>query len=136
MTKKTTEPIPSFPSTWSLKIGHISTAGSDNNSRHYKVIWPYPYVALWDPGFIKFQQELKSCPLDWRTQIYSNVVPAIFQHNHICQVCWKNTGPTFQWFVVLQFRVRGPKKMKNYSANLSPTFDKDQDLVFCIRGQL
>ena len=32
---------------------------------------------------------IKFCPLDWRTTIHWNVVLAIFQHNHICQDCWK-----------------------------------------------
>ena len=32
---------------------------------------------------------IKFCPLDWRSNIHWNVVQAIFQHNHICQDCWK-----------------------------------------------
>ena len=52
-------------------------------------------VALWDPGFIKFQQESGYFLLDWRTIIHWNVVPAIFQHNHIYQGCWKIARPTF-----------------------------------------
>ena len=68
----------------------------------------YIYFALWDPGFITFQHELEFCPLDWRTTIHWNVVPPIFQHDHICQGCWKNAGPTFQCMVVLQSRGQGP----------------------------
>ena len=36
---KSTQPFISAPSTWSLKISHITTAGSANNSRHYRVVW-------------------------------------------------------------------------------------------------
>ena len=54
------------------------------------------YVALWYPGFIKFQQECLSWSLDLRTTIHWNVVPAFFQHNHIYQGYWKNAGTTVQ----------------------------------------
>ena len=69
-------------------------------------------VALWDPGFIKFQQELKHCPLDWKTTIQWNVVLTIFQLNHICQGCWKIVGPTFWCIIFLQSRGQGPKSRK------------------------
>ena len=35
---KSTQPFISAPSTWSLKICHITTAGSANNGRHYRVV--------------------------------------------------------------------------------------------------
>ena len=72
---------------------------------------PFVYVALWDPGFLKFQQEFESCPLDWKTTIRWNDVSVIFQHNHVYQGCWKNAGPTFQCIIVLQSRGQGPEKM-------------------------
>ena len=33
------QPFIPAPSTWSLKICHITTAGSANNGRHYRVLW-------------------------------------------------------------------------------------------------
>ena len=56
--------------------------------------------------------ELKSCPLDWKTTTYSNVVPSIFQHSHIYQGCCKNTKSTFRCIDVLQSRGQGPKWWK------------------------
>ena len=32
---------------------------------------------------------IQCCPQDWRTIIHKNVVRVIFQHDHICQDCWK-----------------------------------------------
>ena len=55
----------------------------------------FTYVTLWDPDFTKFQQELESVHLDWRTNIHWNVVPTTFQLNLICQGCWKIVGLTF-----------------------------------------
>ena len=39
---KSTQPFILAPSTWSFKIFHITTAGSANNGRHYRVVWPIP----------------------------------------------------------------------------------------------
>ena len=39
---KSTHPFISAPSTWSLKICHITTAGSANNGRYYRVVWLTP----------------------------------------------------------------------------------------------
>ena len=38
---KITEPFMLAPPTWSLKICHITTACSANNSRHYRVLWSF-----------------------------------------------------------------------------------------------
>ena len=95
---------------------------------------PNPEVPLWDPGFIKFQQELEFCPLDWRTTIHQHIVPSIFHFNHVCQVCWKNVGSTFQCVVVLQSRGQSPKKRENYGIYLSLNFNKNQHLVPGIGG--
>ena len=43
--------------------------------------------------------------------------------------CMKNVGPTFQCIVLLQSRGQGPKNIENYGTNLSPTFNKNKDLV-------
>ena len=72
---------------------------------------------------------IKFCPLDWKTTIHWNVVLAFFQHNHICQDCWKNTRSTFECMVIPKSRGQGPKKMENYKTNLSRTFNKNLDLV-------
>ena len=50
----------------------------------------------------------KKFPLDWRTIIHWNVVLAIFQHNTICQDCWKSTRSTFECVVILQSREQDP----------------------------
>ena len=52
---------------------------------------------------------IKICPLDWRTTIHWNVVLAIFQHNDICQDCWKNTISTCTCMVILESRGQVPK---------------------------
>ena len=62
-----------------------------------------------------------------------NVVLAIFQHNHICQDCWKNTRSTFECMIIFTSRGQGPKKIENYGTNLSCTFNKNLDLVPLIR---
>ena len=56
--------------------------------------------------------ELKSWPLDWRTNLYSNVDLAISQHSQIYQGCCKNTKSTFQCLVFLQSRGQGRKSWK------------------------
>ena len=80
----------------------------------------------------KIWTRIQFCPLDWRTTIRWNVVQTIFQHNHICQDCLKNTRSTFECMVILKSRGQGPKKMENYGTNLSRTFNKNLDLVPCI----
>ena len=50
--------------------------------------------------------------MDWRSTIHWNVVLAIFQHNHICQDCWKNTRSTFICMVIPKFRGKGPKRWR------------------------
>ena len=68
-------------------------------------------------------------PPDLRTAIHWNVVQAIFQHNHVCQDCWKNTKSTFKCMIILKSRGQGQKKIENYGTNLSRTFKKNLDLV-------
>ena len=92
-------------------------------------------VALWDPGFNKFQEESGSFLLDWKTTIHWNFVLAIFQLCHIYQGCWKISGPTYQCIVVPQSRMKDPKKIENYGTNLSPSFNKNQDLSSWIGEQ-
>ena len=58
------------------------------------------YVTFWDPGYIKFKQELEPCPLDWKTPIHWNVVPRTFQQYHICQDCWKTVETTWNIFLL------------------------------------
>ena len=67
--------------------------------------------------------------LDWRITIHWNSSPRLFQYNHIYQGCLKNATITFQCIVVLQSRGQGPEKMENYGTNISPSFNKNQDLV-------
>ena len=62
---------------------------------------------------------IKFCPLDWRTTIHRNVVLAFFQHNHICQDCWKNTISTFECTVILQSRGQGPDSCLKNGTDLS-----------------
>ena len=57
---------------------------------------------------------MKFCPLDWRTTTHWNVALPIFQHNHICQDCWKITRSTFECMVILKSRGQGTKKVENY----------------------
>ena len=74
------------------------------------------YVALWDPGFLKFKHDLEFCPIDCRKTIHWNVVLAIFQHDQIWQICHgclKYAGPTFQCMVALQFREQRPDSCLN-----------------------
>ena len=44
-------------------------------------------------------------------------------------LCWKIAGTTFQCMVVLQYWGQDPQKSENYGTSLSPTFNKNQDLV-------
>ena len=69
------------------------------------------------------------CPLDWRTTIHLNVVLAIFQHNNICQDCWKNTMSTFECMVILQSRGQGPDSCWKYGTGLSRCSQSFLDLV-------
>ena len=55
---------------------------------------------------------IKFCPLDWRSTLNWNVVLTIFQHDHICQDCWKNTRSTFECTVIPKSRGQAPKKME------------------------
>ena len=72
--------------------------------------------------------ELKSCPLDCRTSIHSNVFPATIQHSRIYQGCCKNTKSTFQCIVFLQSRGQSPKRFKSKRQICPPTFNRIRTL--------
>jgi hypothetical protein len=78
---------------------------------------------------LQISTRIKFCPLDWRTTIHWNVVLEIFQHNHICQDCWKNTRSTFESMVIIKSMGQCPKEIENYGTNLSHTSSKNLDLV-------
>jgi hypothetical protein len=88
----------------------------------YKEIFSYPLLDWHDSHYgdicytlrIWLHSRITFCPLDWRSTIHWNVVLAFFQHNHICQDCWKNTRSTFECMVILKSREEGPKKLENY----------------------
>ena len=63
------------------------------------------------------------CPLDLRTIIHWNVNLAIFQYNHICQDCWKNTRSKFKCVVILQSRGQICPVVFHLFWTLSPGFD-------------
>ena len=54
---------------------------------------------------------------------------AIFQHNHKCQDCWKNTRSTFEYMVILQSRGQGPDSCWKYGTDLSRSSPSILDLV-------
>ena len=63
---------------------------------------------------------MESCPLDPRTTIQWNGVPAIFIHKHVYQGFWKNAGSTFQICPLLSTKI----------LTLSPELE-DKDLLKC-----
>ena len=67
--------------------------------------------------------------MNWRTTIRWNVVLAIFQHNHICQDCWKNTRATFECMVIRQSRGQGSESCWRYRTDWSLSFPSFLDLV-------
>ena len=72
-------------------------------------IYIYIYICSTLRSWLReISTKIKSCPLDWRTTIHWNVILALFQHNHICQDCWKNTRSSFECMVILQSRGQGP----------------------------
>ena len=88
----------------------------ENGSRKLTVFFLSSTLRSW---LHKISTRIKFCPLDWRTTRHWNVVLAIFQHNHICQVCWKNTRSTFECMVILQSRGQGSDSCWKYRTDLS-----------------
>ena len=58
----------------------------------------YIHVPLWHSGVIELEKKIQYFPLDWRATIHWNVVPSIFQPNHICQGCWKKNWTNITMF--------------------------------------
>ena len=57
---------------------------------------------------------------------------AIFQHNNLCQDCWKNTLSTFKCMVILKSRGTRSKKDGKLRDKFVHTFNKNLDLVHWI----
>ena len=64
-----------------------------------------------DPDFTKFQCYLGPFSRDWRTLIHLDVVPKVFDMDHISQGVCKTIRTTFQCLVVLQLRGEGPENL-------------------------
>ena len=71
--------------------------------------------------FFCYCWRLKFCPQDLRTTIHWNVVQAIFQHNQICQDCWKNNRSAFECMVFLKSRGHGQKRWRT-TGQIGPVF--------------
>ena len=88
------------------------------------------YVPLWDPGFNKFQQESGSFLLGWRTTIHWNVVPAIFQYNHIYQGCWKAVKATILMYCCYPIQGTRSSFLLKVGTDLSRSFKKNLFRIF------
>ena len=60
------------------------------------------YVALSDPGSMKFSHVLEQSPRDWETTMRQKVVLTIFHTQNICHHVWKTVRTTLQCIVGLQ----------------------------------
>ena len=67
------------------------------------------YVALSDPGSMKYSYILEQSPRDWETNIRQNLVLTIFHTQNICHHAWKTVRITLQCIVGLQSRGEGPE---------------------------
>ena len=56
--------------------------------------WGYTYVALSDPGSMKWSYILEQSPRDWETTMRQNVVLTIIHTQNICHSAWKTLRPT------------------------------------------
>ena len=95
----------------------------------------FSYVALSDPGCIKFIHIIEQCPRDWETTIQENVVLTIFHTQNICHRAWKIVRTTLQCIVGLQSWGEGHEKEKNYGTNLSHSFPSFSNLLPAIGEQ-
>ena len=66
------------------------------------------YVALSDPGFMKFQQRLGPFQMDWRTTMHANGLLTIFQEFLYLYYSWKIIRTPFACMVILQSKWPGP----------------------------
>ena len=48
-----------------------------------------PYVALSDPGSMKFSHNIEHSPRDWETTVCQNVSLTVFHTQNICHHAWK-----------------------------------------------
>ena len=68
------------------------------------------YVALSDPGSMKFQQWLGPFHMDWRTTMHANRLLTIFQECLHMYYSWKIVRKPFACMVVLQSMWIGPEQ--------------------------
>ena len=94
----------------------------------YRVFWLQVCSTL-RSWLHKIATRINFCPLDWRTTKHWNVVLVIFQHNHICQDCWKNTKSTYDCMFILKSRGQGPESCWKYGTDLYRSFPSFVDLV-------
>ena len=67
------------------------------------------YVALLDPGTMKFVYVLGQSPRNWKTTMHQNAVLTIFHTQNICHHVCKIFKTRLQCIVVLQLRGEGPE---------------------------
>ena len=68
------------------------------------------YVALSDPGYMKFSHIIEQSPRHWETTMRQNVVLTNFHTQNIRHHPWKIVRTTLQCIVGLQLRGEGHEK--------------------------
>ena len=100
------------------------------SSLHWNV-----YVALSDPGSMKFFHIIEQFPGYWETTVCQNEILTVFHTQNICHHVWKTLRTILWGFFVLQFRGEGLKSKENYGIDFSHSFSPFNDLFSTIGDQ-
>ena len=87
------------------------------------------YVALSDPGSMKFCHIIEQSPCDWESTVCQNVALTVFHTQNISHHAWKTLRITLWCFAVLQSRGKGLKSKENYGRDFSPSVSPFHDIL-------